>query len=128
MKKSILFLVFSVIILSSFCNDYTPDSNKTECDIYCFYTSEYAPVGSKGLSDDGEIIELHRILIPCNKLKDGVYRTSITEVADNYYNIDGSDLYFESTICLEPSISEDVLIKVSNIDGLSFGTVIFSDK
>lgn len=122
MKKSVLFLLSSVIVFTSFVGNVKYD---TECNIYSFYISKHASVGSKGLTYDGEIVELDKILIPFNELKDGTYRVSITEVSDDYYSIDGTDLFFESTICLEPSISDDVIIKIENMNGFTFGTVIF---
>lgn len=123
--KSLLYLLLSILLFSSFVDRA---GSFTECDVYCFYTSEYAPIGSKGLSLDGEVIELKNILTPYNELEDGKYSVSITEVADNYYSIDGTDIIFESTICLEVAEMDDVLIRVRNLNGFSFGTVFISDK
>jgi len=124
MKKS-----FFLITLFSICAIFVAKSDKTgvneDCEVVNFYKEVDINYGTKAINSSGDVIEIDKLLIPSNELKDGRYSISVTRKDDNFYKVDGTNIYIETSYCYEYAIMDDAILIVKSYGSRKYGTIIF---
>lgn len=70
-------------------------------------------------------MDIDKLLIPTNDIKNGKYSISITRIGDNIYKIDGSDIYVETSLCLELAVMGDAVLIVQSYGTQKYGSIFF---
>lgn len=122
MRKYIL-----IFIIGLLCTSYSNKKQSEECDVIAFYKATEVPYGIKALNGYDELIEIKTLLIPDKEINAGKYKVSISKVDDNLYQVIGTKLYVETSLCLELAIYDDAILKVIDYHGYKLGTITFID-
>lgn len=120
MKKHLL--IFVVIVFGILCPE---NIHAEQCEVVAFYRAKNVPYGTKALNEYDDLIEIQTLLILDEKIKVGSYRVSISRTSNDLYKVDGTDLYLETSLCLEFAIYDDVILKVIDYKGYTLGTITF---
>lgn len=121
MKKYYVLLILFVS-LTSF---NATNNNSSNCDIVGFYIAQDVDSGTKAIDEWGDFVEIEKVLIPYSDIEEGTYEVSITKKDDNLYNIDQTDIYIETSLCLELAFMSDAILRVQKYIGRPFGEIIF---
>jgi hypothetical protein len=124
--KEMLLILF-LLTATSFTSDSTGKRDPEECDIEKIYKSMELPYGAKAIDSYGDVIDIESILVPVEDITPGKYSISVSEVGDNMYEIDGMDLYIETSLCIELAILDNAVLIVEQYQGHTFGKIIFID-
>ncbi len=114
-----LFIITFLFTSFSVYEDYE------ECDVVAFYKASDVPYGMKALDNNDELVEINTVLVLDKEIKPGRYKVSISKIDDNLYQVIGTKLYIETSLCLEFAIYDDVIIKVVEYKGHKLGTITF---
>ncbi len=120
MKKYIYIFIIGIL-----CTSYSNNKQSEDCDVTAFYKATDIPYGVKALNNYDELIEVKTLLVPDKEIKAGKYKVSISKVDDNLYQVIGTKLYIETSLCLELAIYDDAILKVVDYQGHKFGTITF---
>ena len=109
MKKTItkLLLLVSLPMLMAADNLSTSGNSETY-DVKRIYVKTDLKSGSKCIDDWGNIEDAEAVLVTTS-LEGGKYQVEITRKASNFYKIEGTDIYIETSYCYEYATYEDVI-------------------
>lgn len=115
MKKVIPFLLFFPIVLAA--------SSREKCTIRQIYKRMDLPAGSKSLAYYCGTEKLEKILVPI-EMENGKYKISFTREKQGLYKVQDQNIYFETDVCLELSVTGEAFLIINNF-GLGKGEIIF---
>jgi len=115
--KVIFFLVVLFIVpLSSQYNE--------SYDIAEIYKIIIPNMGTLGETSLGEIVELESIYI-ISKIELGKYSITVTRKGQDFYQIDGTNIFIKTRYCYEYSYSQDAILIIDSQSGYNKGKIIF---
>ncbi|GAB6121132.1 hypothetical protein [Dysgonomonas termitidis] len=116
-------IIYTIVIFFAFTSFSFPDYE--ECSVTAFYRASDIPYGTKALDNYDNIVEIETLLIPDKEIKAGRYKVSVKRIDSNLYQVGGTDLYIETSMCLELAIYDDAILNVVDYMGYKMGTLIF---
>ena len=115
--QSYIFLVVLFIVpLSSQYNE--------SYDIAEIYKIIIPNMGTLGETSLGEIVELESIYI-ISKIELGKYSITVTRKGQDFYQIDGTNIFIKTRYCYEYSYSQDAFLIIDSQSGYNKGKIIF---
>lgn len=87
------------------------------------YQSMSVDIGTLAKTTSGDIEEIEIIFVE-KSLDPGTYSITITREGDDFYRIDGTDIYIKTRYCYEYYYSQDAILKISSYKGHNFGELI----
>ena len=118
---TLLYFIVSTLSLGSASNNVT----NTECEIVNFYREiDTRYHNAKAITTNKYIESLENILLPAI-MDSGKFVVNVTRKEINYYKIETTDLWIESTLCLELAIWQEVVLIVDSPYGYIKGRIIF---
>lgn len=127
MKRHLFPLILSFLTLFFF-GSFTYVNKADECYVVKVYQA-VPPNDSdtKVITTSGEFEEVEYLLLP-TELELGKYKVNITRKEDNFYKVEGTKFWLETSSCYEYFTYEEVILVISsNIGGSSSGKIVFED-
>lgn len=113
-----------ITLMSLFANP-SESSFSSEYDIEGIYKTVSVDYDTKAITRMGSVVEdIDYILVKTN-VDEGNYRVRLTRKDTNLYKIEGADLYVMTKYCYEYCYNEEVILKIYNVGGYSYGKVVF---
>ncbi len=117
----LLYLIDSILSPKSVSNNVT----NTECQIVNFYREVDARYhDAKAITTNKYIESIEKILLP-TIMDSGKFVVNVTRKETNYYKIESTDLWIETTLCLELALWQEVVLIVESPYGYMKGRIIF---
>ncbi len=119
-----IFLIVIITLLQS-PGSVTQTAPASECQIVNFYREADARHHDEKAKTTNKYIEsLDKILLPAI-MDSGKFVVNMTRKEINYYKIETTDLWIETTLCLELAIWQEVVLIVDYPYGYYKGRIIF---
>jgi len=118
MNTKVIIILFALLV--------TPISSQynSSYDIAEIYESIIPDFGTLGETSFGEIVELESIYI-VSKIDLGRYSVTVTRKDQDFYKIDGTNIFIKTRYCYEYSYSQDAILIIDSQSGFNKGKIIF---
>ena len=96
------------------------------CDVEALYEEVQVDPGTLAMVGYGTLEEVEQLFLKTS-LDAGDYSVTITREDDDFYRVNGHNVYVRTRYCYEYATSDDAILKVESIHGYTLGRLIFTN-